>query len=543
MGTLTAQVLLISFAAIFLWRMIRFLAFRRSLAHIPGPRRASWWTGSLLQLYDPEGWGFHEDLYRKCGGAARLDLMFGDQCLYVSDPLALHHICIKDQDAYEETDKFLTIYRLIFGPSLLATLGDDHRRQRKLLNPAFSLRHMRNLLSVFYPIAHKLCAVLEGEISKGTHYIDVMNWTSRAALEYVGQGGLGYSFDALDESQTNEYSDALKDFQPLLFRLDLFLRILPEAVKVGSSAFRRKVIAMVPWAPVKSLVKIVDTIERHSKDILQRKRVALMKGDKGLKAQIGNGKDVMSVLMRAHLTAYGTSALPESELLAHMSTIVVAGHDTTASAVSRILHILSQHPEAQSRLRDEVTAARKEYGDLDYDKLMALPYLDAVCRETMRVDPPVAILDRIVRKDTVLPLLWPIKSTDGKEIREICLKKGTSIYISILGANRSRAIWGDDADDWKPERWLKPLPRSVEDAHLPGVYSQMMTFLGGPRACIGFKFSEIEMKMVLSMLLEKFVFEPGPEIYWQMGALYHPVVKDEGRHKVQAPLKVSLVDK
>lgn len=77
------------------------------------------------------------------------------------------------------------------------------------------------------------------------------------------------------------------------------------------------------------------------------------------------------------------------------------------------------------------------------------------------------------REDTVLPLLWPIKSTDGNEIKEIPIKKGSTINISIIGANRSKAIWGEDSEEWKPGRWLKPLPKSVEQAHLPGVYSQM----------------------------------------------------------------------
>ena len=80
------------------------------------------------------------------------------------------------------------------------------------------------------------------------------------------------------------------------------------------------------------------------------------------------------------------------------------------------------------------------------------------------------------RKDTVLPLLWPIRATDGTEIREVYIRKNTLVYASILGANRSKSIWGEDADEWKPERWLKPLPKSVSEAHLPGVYSQMYVY-------------------------------------------------------------------
>ena len=77
-------------------------------------------------------------------------------------------------------------------------------------------------------------------------------------------------------------------------------------------------------------------------------------------------------------------------------------------------------------------------------------------------------------RDVVLPLYSPLKCADGKtEIKEIPLRKGTVIWVSILGANLSKAVWGEDAEEWKPERWLKPLPASVDQAHFPGVYSQM----------------------------------------------------------------------
>ncbi len=77
------------------------------------------------------------------------------------------------------------------------------------------------------------------------------------------------------------------------------------------------------------------------------------------------------------------------------SSFIFAGHDTTSGAISRILHLLSLHQDVQTKLREEVTAARKRHGGcLDYDALMALPYLDAICRETLRVYPPLAFQGR-----------------------------------------------------------------------------------------------------------------------------------------------------
>ncbi|KAH8115665.1 cytochrome P450 [Phellopilus nigrolimitatus] len=544
----TAQVFAVVLGTYALWRILKLLFVKTPLSNIPGPPKASWLKGNFDQIYNNNGWEFHRKLYEDYGGAVRVDMMLGDEQLFVSDPLALHHILVKDQYVFEETETFLMSFRMLFGKGLLSTLGEEHKRQRKMLNPVFSLKHMRELLPIFHPIAHKLQTVLEREVSKGKEHINVMMWVSRAALEYIGQGGLGYSFDALDEQENNKYSEAMKRSVRALFNLSMVRQFLPWFDKLGSPKFRRRILDVLNHIPlfgtVRDLTEFTDLIEACSRRILEGKQQALAKGDEAMQKQAGAGKDIMSVLLKATNGADGSS-LPESELLAHMSTFIAAGHDTTTSAISRTLDVLSQWPDVQSRLREEVTAARKERGgtDLDYDTLMGLPYLDAVCRETLRVFPPAAQVERITKRDVVVPLAFPLHPGDGKpEIKEIPLKKNTTVIVSILGANRSKKIWGDDANEWKPERWLQPLPESVALAHLPGVYSQMMTFLGGGRACIGFKFSEMELKLVLSVLLEKFVFAPGPEIKWEMGALHSPVLKNSMEKSSQLPLKVTLAN-
>jgi cytochrome P450 len=73
--------------------------------------------------------------------------------------------------------------------------------------------------------------------------------------------------------------------------------------------------------------------------------------------------------------------------------------------------------------------------------------------------------------------------------------KGTAVHVGIWASNINQELWGEDAQEWNPQRWLKPLPKSLtdHDTKIPGVYSHLMTFSGGPRACIGFKFSQLEM--------------------------------------------------
>jgi hypothetical protein len=87
-----------------------------------------------------------------------------------------------------------------------------------------------------------------------------------------------------------------------------------------------------------------------------------------------------------------------------------------------------------------------------------------------------AILNFVVhstRKDIILPLSKPIRGVDGNEMSEILVPNNTSIIIGIMASNRNPELWGEDVLDWKPERWLSPLPDSVAEAHLPGVYSNL----------------------------------------------------------------------
>ena len=131
----------------------------------------------------------------------------------------------------------------MFGPSLLSSEGDEHRKMRKLLNSSFSQRHMRGLAPMFYPIAHMLRDIITRKVTRkidgdetkkeqkdedgedgdwdenGARELNVITWISRAALEYIGQGGMGYSFEALDESKTSEYNDAVAELLYVYFSL------------------------------------------------------------------------------------------------------------------------------------------------------------------------------------------------------------------------------------------------------------------------------------------------------------------------------------
>ncbi|KAJ6544798.1 cytochrome P450 [Mycena vulgaris] len=540
------------------WLWLR-LSAQRILNNIPGPKSRSFWTGNLAEIYSISGWDFHHEVMEKYAGVVRVNALLGDKQVFVFDPKALHQIVVKDHEIFESPDTVTMGTRVMFGEGILSTLGNQHRKQRKMLNPVFSIAHLRQMVPIFFDVGKRLRAALEFKVQEGPQEVNMLLWISRTALELVGQAGLGHSFDTLTDDEVSAYVKSVKQLQPTIMRMALAIHyILPWASKIGSARFRRFIVNIFPWQDLHHARDLIDTLYETAVHIYQAKKKALEEGDEAVSAQIAQGKDIISVLMKDNIDAASADRLSEDEIIGQLNTLVFAATDTTSSALSRTLHILAQHPEVQEKLRQELRSTHKDGVDLSYDDLSSMEYMDAICRETLRLYPPVSTISRIARKDVVLTTSTPITTVDGSMVTEIPIPAQTDIIISILAANRNPAIWGPDCLEWKPERWLSSLPKSVGDAHVPGIYSNLMTFGGGGRACIGFKFSQLEMsasvflstshiilthpglsEVVLSLLVERFKFSlSDKDIAWEMSSVAVPVVNN----KPQLPLKVELAN-
>ncbi|KAI0333105.1 cytochrome P450 [Cubamyces sp. BRFM 1775] len=529
------------------WRLVRPYFSRSPLDNLLGPESDSFVSGNVARIFHRrEAWEYQRGLVAQFGRLFAINGMFNAKWIYTYDPRALHSIYVKDQDVFEESEILTVGFMLYVGPGLLSTLGEQHRKQRKMLNPVFSAKHLREMTPIFNDVIHKLQDAIASRVKGGAQEIDVLNWMGRTALELIGQGGLGHSFDPLTEDKADDFADAVKAYFPVTAQIHFVLRqLLPVLVHIGPASFRRKVVEMIPYGPAQRMKQISDAMHDRSVRIINEKREALERGDEALKHQIGEGKDIMSVLLRANMSASETDRLTDEELIAQVSVLVLAAMDTTSNALSRILHQLAIHQEVQEKLREELVRARDDgtgtLRDLDYDEVMELPYLDAVCRETLRRFPPVKGLFRAVVKDGVLPLSAPVRGRDGSLIDHLPVKKGMRVITDIEASNCNKELWGEDAYDWKPERWLKPLPPALEEAHIPGVYSHLMTFIGGARACIGFKFSQLEMKVVLATLLPAFKFELSDKpIAWNVAGVAYPSIGESS--KPEMPLKVTRIE-
>ncbi|KAI0822979.1 cytochrome P450 [Trametes gibbosa] len=450
------------------WLLYRVLRSPSSLDKVQGPPAASFLTGNMLQLMDRQGWKFHREIACNYGSVVKLHWLFNAPVLYIFDPVALQQI-LKDTATYDEPPWYIESNRMMLGPGVLAVSGDTHRRHRKLLMPVFGHRHLRPLVPIFYNVIDKLITAIDSRVGATEGNIEVSGWMSRTALELIGQSGLGYSFDPLTEDVADPYADAVKSFTPVATCAEMILlrQAIPFLKYLGPNWFRCWIIQRLPIRSVQRLLHITETLHMRSLEIFQAKKAVLAAGEND------DAKDIMSVLLQANMAASEEDRLPDDELLGQMSSIIFAAMDTTSNSMARTLHLLAEHPDVQEKLREELLTATTINRRFDYDQLHALPYLDAVCRETLRLYAPAIQTFRETTKDTVLPLSQPIRATDGTLFTSLSVSRGTNIIVGLLASNCNEALWGTDAHEWKPERWLAPLPTAVESAAIPGVYSNL----------------------------------------------------------------------
>ncbi|KAI0079868.1 cytochrome P450 [Panus rudis PR-1116 ss-1] len=525
-----------------IWNLIKSYLTSSPLDKIPGPPPTSKLKGNIEQLFDRHGWAFHDELREKYGSVVRLSGLFGKPILFVYDPKALHTVYVKDSYKFDVGSNLA----MLLGPAIISVRGEQHKRQRKMLSPVFSAKHMRGMTPLFYQVSRKVIEGIETEVQDGTADVDVYAWLNRTALELIGQGGLGYSLDPLLGGKPSPIGDAIKAIVPAMESLGWLQLFGPLVKQMTTPSLRQR---LARWVPLKNLheaIQVGETIDSYARDIFESKKQALLAGDDVVTNQVQEAKDLMSILLKANLEAAESDRLPDDEVFGQIALLVAAATDTTSNSLTQILLVLSKHQDAQDKLRAEIAEAIRQNGgdsDLPYDVVVNLPYMDAICRETLRLYAPVVSIYHEAYEDGVLPLDKPLQCTDGTTVTDIIVPKGTVILAGLEACNLNKDLWGEDVHEWKPERWLSPLPQNVTDARVPGVYSNLMTFGGGGRSCIGFKFAQLEMKVVLSVLIPAFKFSPADnddDITWNIGMVRYPTVGRDN-NVASCPMKMTRI--
>ncbi|KAJ6590229.1 cytochrome P450 [Mycena sp. CBHHK59/15] len=508
---LLAATCAVCFVAIAASSIRRWLKAKKPYANIPGPEPTSA-IGYLLDLHSPDALGWHFNMPEEFGHVARLKGgLLGADALYITDPLALNAILIRQQAWFPESTEFAGLFGVIHcGDGVASVQGREHKKQRKYMDVLFTAGRVSKLTPMFYQVTRQLEAKLRAALSGKPpgQVVDMLDYLTRAALEIIGTAGIGHTFNSFDDKSEafDQFHGAITSVLPLASRLFLVLPFLESWRKMRPVWLRRSLaaIATFPWPAAGRFRAAVDTMHPVYVKLYNSRKNALEEGGSAALAETAaGGKDLITSMIQANWDADEADKMSDDIVLANMSSIKKAPGE-----------------------------------DLDFNELERLPLLDAVVREMLRIHSPVTFVWRQTKKDVVVPLTYPIRSTTtGEEMTQLLIKEGTAVYLGLSAANRSTAIWGADAAEFKPDRWLN----RTHESKLPGAYSGMMTFLSGAKVCPGKTFALLEMT-VLSVLLLSFSFEPISEpIDWRMGITLEPRVRGHEKEGVQVPVRVTII--
>ncbi|KZT29933.1 cytochrome P450 [Neolentinus lepideus HHB14362 ss-1] len=541
-STVVIPVVVLAYAFAYIYR--RWTA-RLSLSDIPGPKSSSFLLGNLSELYAGAA---EADLRwkRTFGPIVRYKGIFKQDHLMISDPKALRYILHTSAYRFlKETGGSRAPSHLLSGHSLNSVDGEAHRRQRKVMLPAFGGPEARALFPVFKKISQELVARWKDVIFQDTNsqsesaVFNIPRWLSRATLDAIGEAAFDYQFGALDNAET-ELGKAYANVSMTFFGIPTFSRIFSIALMdCLPSWLVLKLFATLPNQRYRQMCYTSDVSKRVAKRLVQEKRGAVELG----KAS----RDVMSLLVKANASTNPKAQLSDEELYAEMRIILFAGHETTSTTLTWTLWELAKHRDIQTRVRNEIREAEakvqaKGQTELGLSDIESMPYVQAVLKEALRFHPAIPRIARLVKDDQVIPLSKPIRTKSGAMLSELAIPGGTKILLTIAAYNRDEELWGPDADTFNPDRWLTSYERNGEYASL-GVVGNTMTFSSGTRSCIGWRFAMNEMQCFLVDLISNFEFslpEDGKRIRREVPLLMFPVVEGEVQDGVKLPLRISI---
>ncbi|EMD32079.1 hypothetical protein CERSUDRAFT_126990 [Gelatoporia subvermispora B] len=531
-------VVLLALSVSFIVVVLRRTFDRRSLNHIRGPS-ASLLFGHIFDLTRQSQVGELDTQWNKeFGNAWRIKDCFGNNFLMLTDPKAIHHICQKSGYGYPKDNKLSKFAQLTSGYGLVAAIGHDHMRQRNVMTSSFTAARLRQYVSIFQKTACKMVDKWKDEIFSGSEdamIISVNHWLPRATLDIIGEAACGYEFGTLDNKNT-ELAKAYKNLfaDSLMFpsKWDILFKATWNYLPISLLRF-------VNYLPMREYRRFRSTnqiMSRVAKNIIDEK---VRDGTPSTK------RDIADMMLNANESLDSKQRVSRDELADQIVTLVMAGHETTASTLNYILWELAKAPQYQVKVRREIRALRSavaQRGDLAYssEDLESMKYAVAIVKETLRLHPIVFHHSREAAQDDVIPLSEPIRSTSGEIIKSIPVRKGQIILISFWGYNRLPDVWGEDADTWNPERFLRP--DAVRNTNV-GLYANLLTFSAGVRGCIGWRFAVLETLSFLVELLEHFEFSIPPEkpdiVRIATGTIMSPFIRDAMHLGPMMPLQVA----
>jgi cytochrome P450 len=373
----------------------------------------------------------------------------------LDDPTQIRYVLRTNNRNYLKAEQY-ELVKLVLGEGLLASEGDFWRRQRRLVQPAFHRRRIAGLASMMVAETERTLSRRSDSSWRRGEPFDVSQEMTDLTLRIVSKALFGPAADRDFE----RISDAQAVLGRYLDRMTATFFSLPHWVPTPANLRYRRALATLHGV----MDGAIDERERGGQ----------------------RGDDLLSMLLEARDERTG-EGMDKRQLRDEAMTLLFAGHETTAAALSWTWWLLGTHPEAESRLHEEldgVLAGRVP----EFEDLPDLSYTRMVFQEATRLYPPAWIISR--------------QSIEDDEVGGYRIPAGTTVLISSYVTHRNPRYW-EDPEIFDPERFLPE--RSAgrpEFAYLP--------FGGGPRKCIGDHFAMTEGVLILATIAQRYRLLPVP---------------------------------
>ncbi len=400
---------------------------------------------------------------------------FYDGALLVNDPAGVKHVLLDNMANYPKADMERDVLSAAFGEGLLTSEGEKWRTHRRIMSPSFDFKS----LVAYTPAMTERAAVLRE------------NWERRAA---------GAEIDVADEMTRL----TLEIIARTMFSADAgdFGDMVGDTLHRGQEQLVFSLVDLLPLIGPWHLGRMMKRV-RHTFSALDTAMYPLIesRAKAAAKAVGGAPRDLLDRLVAARDSETGVG-MTEREVRDEVVIIFLAGHETTAVAMTFVWYLLSQHPHVEAKLHDELTKVLGGRAPTHAD-IANLPYTRMVIEESMRLYPPA-------------PALAMRQAVEAGDICGHEVKKRQMIAIMPWVLHRHETLW-DDPLRFDPERFSPERSAGRQRyAYLP--------FGGGPHICIGAQLATIEATLILATLAQRFRLRlaPGPEIELQARITLRP---------------------
>ena len=376
--------------------------------------------------------------------------MFRRSIFFLAHPEHVHQVLVKDASKFHKSPVYRIFLGRALGDGLLTSDGDFWRRQRKLAQPAFHHGRIQSYAETMVDYADATA-----ERWEGLETLVVNKEMAQLTLEIVCRT----LFSTDIRAQADRIGHALTELLEAIADATGAAVFLPEWLPTRNNRRIRRAVAELDSV----IMPLIEARRRSSEDT----------------------GDLLSMLMLAR--DEDGNGMSDQQLRDEAVTIVLAGHETTANALTWAWVLLAQHPEVEAKLHAELDAVLG--GELPtLAHVRDLTYTDQIIEETMRLYPPIPEFARQALEDV--------------QLGEYVMPKDTIVMISVFALHHDPR-WFSEPDVFRPERFAKDAAQTPPKfAYLP--------FGGGPRVCIGNSFAQMEAVLLLATLAQRYRLSLAP---------------------------------